>query len=250
MLTLNQVEEIDKIDKSLNSGDSSKGSKTKVKKFDLFDTERNSKVRNDFRFNEEELGLEIEYAKAGKDNPEKVLRRMSIALESQSMRSSNRSSKNRTPSPRKSRFAGKIDSVETSFDANPYQINGRPSKISKFGSSKFVETQKAKQGSKKSRFNIGSEQEVGQQEQEDEDEELCIICYSNPQNTVCMPCGHGSTCITCANTFVGETGQCCICREKVTQMIEIDLSEKNNSCFKVKKAYIFMDEEPKKTEDQ
>lgn len=233
MLTLNNVEETENPINTPSDGNSA-GLKTKVKKFDLFDLELKSKVRSDFRFNEEEL--EITYSKAGRESPEIALRKMSIALDSSG---SNREIKSKSGkkktlskmgslSPRKSRFAGNKSDAgsDNSLDYNPYSINNNPRKISKFAS---VQEAAPKKKAKK--------------KEEAEEEDLCIICYTYPQNSVCMPCGHGSTCIKCANTFVSDTGKCSICREKVIQVIEIENGKSVNGCFKVKKVFIFVDEE-------
>lgn len=75
------------------------------------------------------------------------------------------------------------------------------------------------------------------------DNELCVICFANPQNAVYLPCGHGSTCITCSLDILEKGDECCICREIVETMVEIDLGEKRNDCYRAVRSYIYFNEE-------
>lgn len=238
MLTLNNIEETDQV---VIPDSNSSGNRTKVKKFDLFDFEQNKKISNDWRFDEDILGEaeDVQYTKVGKESPDDTLRRMSIKRDSinsispklppkMSSFGGRSISKKSSMSPRKSKFAGTSEDVDgdNSLEFNPYGMTSNPKKnISKFGSTNSIE----KRSKEKS--------------EEKKEEEPCIICYTNPQNSVCMPCGHGSTCIDCANTFITDTGKCSICREKVDKMIQIDLDEVNNGCFKVKKVFFFLDDD-------
>jgi len=54
--------------------------------------------------------------------------------------------------------------------------------------------------------------------QDDEDESVCVVCWENLINTVCIPCGHLALCIECSPTF--ENKECPICRAKLLQIIK------------------------------
>jgi hypothetical protein len=58
--------------------------------------------------------------------------------------------------------------------------------------------------------NIKKHYEEKQKKQREENK--CIICCDNPKNTVCIPCGHISTCATC-NGNVNFRQLCPICRQ-------------------------------------
>lgn len=87
-----------------------------------------------------------------------------------------------------------------------------------------------------------------------DDDHLCIICFTNPQNCVNMPCGHGSLCIDCSLEIMEKSDTCCICRELVEQILEVDMkdSHKRNNCWRVKKCFVFFEEgtsEPESEEE-
>ena len=77
------------------------------------------------------------------------------------------------------------------------------------------------------------------------EEEMCIVCFGNPQNSVNMPCGHGSLCIECNLEIMQKSDSCCICREIVEQVLELDMREetKRNDCWRVHKCYVFLNDE-------
>ena len=84
------------------------------------------------------------------------------------------------------------------------------------------------------------------------EEDLCVICFSNPQNSVNMPCGHGTLCIQCSLDVMKKSDDCCICRELVEQVLELDVdgSRKRNDCWRVKKCYVFFEEGSSYSEDE
>lgn len=63
--------------------------------------------------------------------------------------------------------------------------------------------------------NFGYNKTQAQPESQVREEDLCVICFSNPQNSVNMPCGHGSLCIECSLDVLKKSDDCCICRELV-----------------------------------
>lgn len=92
--------------------------------------------------------------------------------------------------------------------------------------------------------NFGYNKTQAQPESQVREEDLCVICFSNPQNSVNMPCGHGSLCIECSLDVLKKSDDCCICRELVEQVLELDVdgSHKRNDCWRVKKCYVFFEE--------
>jgi len=59
-----------------------------------------------------------------------------------------------------------------------------------------------------------------------------------------MPCGHGSLCIECSLEVLKKSDDCCICRELVEQVLELDIdgNQKRNDCWRVKRCYVFFEE--------
>eukprot|EP01147_Barroeca_monosierra_P010865 gene10865-2940_t len=57
---------------------------------------------------------------------------------------------------------------------------------------------------------------------EDEEENLCVICLSDPKSMLCYPCGHLCMCMTCAAEFQKQTTlRCPVCRGTVNNIIRI-----------------------------
>lgn len=48
---------------------------------------------------------------------------------------------------------------------------------------------------------------------EKKDDPLCEVCFSNPSDSVYMPCGHGGLCYDCAIDIWKTTDDCYLCRE-------------------------------------
>ena len=57
-------------------------------------------------------------------------------------------------------------------------------------------------------------------EETDDDENACKICFTNRIRTVNLPCGHLVFCFQCTREFVANNIQhvCPICRERITQI--------------------------------
>jgi hypothetical protein len=86
---------------------------------------------------------------------------------------------------------------------------------------------------------------------QDEDEEIedpCMICYANPCDSVVLPCGHGNACSSCNHKFISETGKCFVCRADVTQMLRVDVENLRNDCMKVLGATFYVKNEQEKNE--
>ena len=73
--------------------------------------------------------------------------------------------------------------------------------------------------------------------------ELCFICYMAESNSLNLPCGHGGFCIDCGKNIVDKSQECCICRSEVEQLVQIDLKNSKNDCFRVLKTFIYVDAE-------
>lgn len=94
-----------------------------------------------------------------------------------------------------------------------------------------------------------SEEEKKEEEEvtyENENEEgLCFICFSNDSNCVFLDCGHGGICLDCAMDTIKRNNICALCRETVSQIIEIDpKTEIRDGLFKVLNSYYVSKEEP------
>ena len=82
---------------------------------------------------------------------------------------------------------------------------------------------------KKSNPTVGSDYEEDQSEHEeeseadeenfgadfDDDESLCIICFTNQANSVLLDCGHGGVCIECSLDAMKQNNVCVLCRKEV-----------------------------------
>ena len=56
-------------------------------------------------------------------------------------------------------------------------------------------------------------------EENDSDNLICQICYTNKRNVVILPCNHSSTCIKCTKQICQDTNKCPICRKDITDTI-------------------------------
>jgi len=54
----------------------------------------------------------------------------------------------------------------------------------------------------------------------------CLICFDNPPDAVFMECGHGGVCYECSLEIWKATNECYLCRNKITQVLQIDLKAK------------------------
>lgn len=52
------------------------------------------------------------------------------------------------------------------------------------------------------------------------DDQLCVVCFDNPHNTVIDPCGHGGVCSTCIKDLLKQkNSNCPLCRVKINLVI-------------------------------
>lgn len=59
----------------------------------------------------------------------------------------------------------------------------------------------------------------------------CSMCCDNPCNAVLMECGHGGICYECSLKLWKSKGSCHMCREQISQVLQIDVEA--NSLLKV-----------------
>jgi len=55
---------------------------------------------------------------------------------------------------------------------------------------------------------------------EDETVTECIICMSAEKDSLFAPCGHYSTCYSCADKITQTTAKCPICRSRITEVVK------------------------------
>ena len=53
--------------------------------------------------------------------------------------------------------------------------------------------------------------------------QTCTICFSGPRDAVLLECGHGGFCCTCALTALRKRPDCPICRQRVSQVVQLRL---------------------------
>lgn len=63
---------------------------------------------------------------------------------------------------------------------------------------------------------------------DEEEPEVCSLCYENPPNVVFFPCYHGNICRDCSLKFLETSTHCPICRKKVKKLILTEASSKKN----------------------
>ena len=62
--------------------------------------------------------------------------------------------------------------------------------------------------------------EEGQEAIEDDNPDAeCMICLSDPKDTLIMPCGHFCVCETCGKSLVESKHSCPVCRGHISSMI-------------------------------
>jgi len=54
--------------------------------------------------------------------------------------------------------------------------------------------------------------------------EECVICMSEPKDTVCIPCRHLCVCHQCAQVLKFQSNKCPMCRSSVQSMLKIDIT--------------------------
>lgn len=56
---------------------------------------------------------------------------------------------------------------------------------------------------------------------DNEDDNLCVICLTNDKDTAVMPCRHLCLCRDCAGTLMNHTPKCPVCRGPIAQLLHM-----------------------------
>lgn len=59
------------------------------------------------------------------------------------------------------------------------------------------------------------------------DEVDCVVCLSNPRNTILIPCRHMCICSECTEGLINIDGKCPLCRQVYCGIVKIDPQEKD-----------------------
>ncbi|KAH9611333.1 hypothetical protein KSS87_005571 [Heliosperma pusillum] len=62
---------------------------------------------------------------------------------------------------------------------------------------------------------------------DDEPGKECVICMTEPKNTAVIPCRHLCMCSDCAKELRLRSNKCPICRQPITELIEININGSN-----------------------
>ena len=79
-------------------------------------------------------------------------------------------------------------------------------------------------------------------EPENEEDNLCQICFTEPPTAVVLDCGHGGSCLNCTIDAMKKNNQCLFCRAKVVLIIEINNTQDTKGLYKVVNSYYVSDE--------
>jgi hypothetical protein len=64
---------------------------------------------------------------------------------------------------------------------------------------------------------------------EDGEGKECLICLTEPRNTLIMPCGHLCVCSDCGNTIHTKKYTCPVCRGNIGSLIPFDMAKKKKA---------------------
>lgn len=82
-------------------------------------------------------------------------------------------------------------------------------------------------------------------ENENPEDSLCFICFTNEPNAVFLDCGHGGVCLSCSIDAMKKKNTCTICRMLVVQILEIESLHNTEGLFKVLNSF-YVSSFPKK----
>ena len=54
--------------------------------------------------------------------------------------------------------------------------------------------------------------------------EECVICLTNPKDTICKPCKHVSLCTACAQVVFQSEKKCPVCRQGISEIIPFKIT--------------------------
>eukprot|EP01016_Furgasonia_blochmanni_P019162 TRINITY_DN2153_c0_g2_i1.p1 TRINITY_DN2153_c0_g2~~TRINITY_DN2153_c0_g2_i1.p1 ORF type:complete len:421 (+),score=67.94 TRINITY_DN2153_c0_g2_i1:180-1442(+) len=61
----------------------------------------------------------------------------------------------------------------------------------------------------------------------------CLVCFDKAPDAVFMDCGHGGICFECAVAISTKSKECYLCREKIKQVLQVDLKANDEKMIKV-----------------
>ena len=64
---------------------------------------------------------------------------------------------------------------------------------------------------------------------EDDDDDNCVICLTEPKLAVCLPCRHMCLCEECAASLMTGTAKCPICRQECKSMYHVKIQRETSS---------------------
>lgn len=53
----------------------------------------------------------------------------------------------------------------------------------------------------------------------------CLICLSEPRNTIIMPCGHMCVCSDCGDQINKKSNNCPICRATINSLVPFNIGK-------------------------
>eukprot|EP01017_Pseudomicrothorax_dubius_P033797 TRINITY_DN4560_c0_g1_i2.p1 TRINITY_DN4560_c0_g1~~TRINITY_DN4560_c0_g1_i2.p1 ORF type:complete len:141 (-),score=9.62 TRINITY_DN4560_c0_g1_i2:58-480(-) len=62
---------------------------------------------------------------------------------------------------------------------------------------------------------------------------LCLTCLDKAPTAVFLPCGHGGLCYDCGLNIWKRTGECYLCRQKICQLLEVDIKTNEGNMVRV-----------------
>ncbi|CAD8156382.1 unnamed protein product [Paramecium octaurelia] len=72
-----------------------------------------------------------------------------------------------------------------------------------------------------------------QEQQNQNSQKLCLVCYEKENNMINMPCGHGGFCKECCEQLLSKSELCYLCRKPVTHSLQIQEVQNRESLVEV-----------------
>ncbi|CAD8079063.1 unnamed protein product [Paramecium sonneborni] len=86
----------------------------------------------------------------------------------------------------------------------------------------------------KKKFDDQSSIKQNKQEQQNQNsQKLCLVCYEKESNMINMPCGHGGFCKECCEQLLSKSELCYLCRKPVTHSLQIQEIQNRESLVEV-----------------
>ncbi|CAK71853.1 unnamed protein product (macronuclear) [Paramecium tetraurelia] len=75
--------------------------------------------------------------------------------------------------------------------------------------------------------------QLKQEQQNQNSQKLCLVCYEKENNMINMPCGHGGFCKECCEQLLSKSELCYLCRKPVTHSLQIQEVQNRESLVEV-----------------